>query len=194
MKDANSSIKNGPSKEEWEKLYSHEYPINMEWIQPLIDVTKEGDRTLELGCGTGSTSKILKEMGRESYTNDLFNADYIFDVTKEWPDLKFDVIFSSGLLEHFNDKDLHKILSESAKRAKTVVSLVPNDGCEGYWEWRRREEETGAWPYGDERPRKSLIKEFREAGIDVVREYMVGNDFGNDNYLLVTVGISTKLC
>lgn len=196
MKEINNLEKNGrkyavksPTKEEWAKLYGNS-STNYEWLEPILAYS--GNKVLEIGCGSGLLSKKLRELGYNAFTNDINGIDSdthkVFDVTKEWDDEQYDTTFSCGLLEHFEDKDIVKILKNSIEHSNVVISLVPFDGCKGYWEWRNKNVENGTWNYGDERTFNTLTDLYNKAGMKVINEYKIGNDFGDNNYLLVTIG------
>jgi 2-polyprenyl-3-methyl-5-hydroxy-6-metoxy-1,4-benzoquinol methylase len=194
MKDTCNSSQNGPSKEDWAKLYENS-STNYEWLAPVLE--HAGHKVLEIGCGSGLLSKRLLELGYDAYTNDYNGAKSerhrVFDVLKKWDNSKYDTIFSCGLLEHFNNEDIIKILKESAKHAKIIISMVPNSGSKGYRDWRKSLEDTGKWVYGDERYFTTLKKYYKDAGIDVIKEGYCGNDFGDGRYLLYTVGKTVEL-
>jgi len=113
-------------------------------------INLSGLNTIELGCGTGSLSllfsKVAKSVTLLDYTENslklakkLFEMRGISNCTFVQDDLfdlrhnkKYDLVVSSGLLEHFKDKELlnclnaHKYL---AKKNKYVVIIAPTDTC-----------------------------------------------------------------
>jgi len=114
----------------------------------LIDILKV-QSIGEYGCGAGNCTRIL-------YDNwNITNATwYLLDLDNRMLDLakqntvhmrsayffqhnilddflrigEMDMIFSHGVLEHFADKDIHRILDLQLHRAKTVVHYVPTFG------------------------------------------------------------------
>lgn len=181
-----------PTKEQWAELYANP-STNYEWLEPIIKFSN-GHRTLEIGAGSGLLSKKLRELGFDAHTNDINPINqpnhHIFDVLGEWDNDTYDTIFSCGLLEHFEDKDIIKILKEAKKHAVQVISLVPNTDCAGYWEWRNSEEQNGTWDYGNERTFRSMEKLYKKAGFNNILEGYCGNDFGDGSYLLFTSGVT----
>jgi SAM-dependent methyltransferase len=184
------------SKEKWIENMSGSFPDKPEWYEPLIKETVVGDRCLELGCGTGMASDYLNRRGRDSYKSDYaecFATDIVLDVTKEWKIGRYNLIFSVGLLEHFDDNEVIGILKKSIEHSDKVIALVPNGKCSGYKKWRKELENNGRWNYGNELARTTMVPLFNKAGMDC-KEYSVGNDFGEEEnkYLLVTIGTKWK--
>lgn len=179
------------SKETWSKLYESA-STNYEWLKPVLEFAP--CKTLEIGCGSGLLSKRLSELGYDAYTND-YNGTHndrhlVFDLLGHWECDEYDLIFSCGLLEHFDDAEIIYMLKEAAKRARTVISLVPNTNCSGYWDWRYTSVANGTWNYGEERTFCTLKDLYEKAGLVVTNEYACGNDFGNNDYLLCTIGLT----
>ena len=136
---------------------------------------------LEIGSGTGSMSIFLSYLfphvvsldigsdivrrcqssnrrlkGRASFQKgDGFNLDRYSVAT-------FDVVFSQGLLEHFSDRDIARLLREQARVARHIVFSVPNDRYPGR-------------DYGDERllSKESWDALVRRSGLHLVesRQY-----------------------
>jgi len=120
-----------------EKLKDHKY-----YLQKIIELNP--NKVLEVGCGPGIRSVFLSYLGIdtvafdndegiikqvEKYSNkfkgnieaklgDAFNLEY--------KDQEFDVIFNAGFLEHFNDEEKIKLVSEFTRVAKYYIFMVPN--------------------------------------------------------------------
>jgi len=178
---------NKPTKEEWKELTG---VTNYQWLEPILK--HAGHKTLEIGCGSGLLSERLRALGYNSWTNDINEIDkpnhLIFDVLSEWPDGEYDTVFSSGLLEHFEDDEIIKILKEAKRHANNVISMVPNNNSRGYWIWRNHQTSIGEWPYGDEKTFDTLKPLYKKAGFKNIKEEYCGNDFLDGMYLLVTIG------
>ena len=111
-------------------------------------INLNGLNTIEVGCGTGQLSlllskkvksvtlldysenalKLTKELfGMQCITNCSFVQDDLFDLHH---DKKYDLVISSGLLEHFKGKEqvdclnIHKYL---AKKNGYVVIIAPSN-------------------------------------------------------------------
>jgi SAM-dependent methyltransferase len=167
--------------------------------QALAELTVRGDVLLEAGCGSGTLSAELATAGRVIELCDfsqaiLDRAAGLFRVSGlpppgltlcdltgplPWPDRALDVVWSSGVLEHWTDEELLPIVSEMARISrKSVISLVPYAGCVFYRMGKHLAEASGRWPYGREIPRRSLKPVFERAGLSGVREWTVWNEWG----------------
>jgi glycosyltransferase involved in cell wall biosynthesis/SAM-dependent methyltransferase len=165
----------------------------------VAELTCTGDILLEAGCGSGALSAELATAGRRIELGDfsqaiLDRAAELFrvsnlppprltlcDLTKPlpWPDRAVDVVWSSGVLEHWTDEELIPIVSEMARVSrKCVISLVPYAGCVFYRLGKYLAEQSGHWPYGREIPRRTLRPVFQRRGLCNVREYTVWNEWG----------------
>lgn len=163
------------------------------WIDPVLDVSQKGDAVLEFGSGTGELSARLARAGRRvtlcdfsqkslDFARSLFaklglDGEFVRgDVLERLPlaDKSYDVVWSSGLLEHFSDADIKKIVDESARLARRrVVSLVPNASSLPYRLGKWIQEASGRWIWGKEDPKVSLRDVFAAAGLSNIREYSI---------------------
>lgn len=100
---------------------------------------------LEVGSGSGTFAIFLSWLGFKVVSIDLdakvlegartnaqkFNAQVSFQVADTFKlpfvDNSFDVIFHQGLLEHFKDDDIRRMLDEQLRVAKRVIFSVPNN-------------------------------------------------------------------
>lgn len=163
------------------------------WIEPVLAESSEGETLLELGSGTGELSAHLARLGRNASLLDFsedclkFAADvfgqlglrgkYVQgDVLKKLPfeNQSVDVVWSSGLLEHFTDAQIAHIIAESARVAKKkVISLVPNANSKPYRLGKEMQEREGRWIWGKEDPKDTLKPVFEKAGLRNIREYSI---------------------
>jgi hypothetical protein len=91
-----------------------------------------------------------------------------------WKDGSFDVVWSSGVLEHWTDAELAGIVGEMSRIARRrVVSLVPFAGCLLYRLGKALAESKRRWPYGRELPRETLAPVFEAAGLVNIQERTV---------------------
>ncbi|HYC77583.1 MAG TPA: methyltransferase domain-containing protein, partial [Planctomycetota bacterium] len=163
------------------------------WFSAVLDVAERGDRVLELGSGTGELSAHLAREGRKPTLFDFSAAslelsravfrearlDGAFvegDVTRRlpFPDGAFDVVWSSGLLEHFEPADLGAVVRESARVSRrTVLCLAPNAASLPYRLGKSLQERAGVWAWGREAPFATLRPAFEAAGLVDVEEITV---------------------
>jgi ubiquinone/menaquinone biosynthesis C-methylase UbiE len=183
--------------EEWEREYlSIAEPIkglNHPVAHVMADLTYEGDILLEAGCGSGEISAELAYIGRRIELADfsskiLDRAAEVFrlsglskpnltccDLTISpwpWPDNAVDIVWSSGVLEHWSDEELIPIVSEMSRISRRkVISFVPHATSIFYRVGKDYAERTGTWPYGQEIPRHSLQHVFEAAGLLDIQEW-----------------------
>ncbi len=150
LKTSENTVKPN-SPEEWDKMYLsgvEPYVLETSEIGALIlKYTNDGESLLETGCGSGDLSAYLANNERivsicdfsENILNQtierfkvskikLFGA-HIVDITKKFPfeDNEFDVVWSSGVLEQWEDSEMLEVLKESVRVSKRcVISLIPN--------------------------------------------------------------------
>jgi len=182
----------------WEKMYlTPVMPVQQlksEIASIIRDLTFEHETLLETGCGSGRISAELACAKRKAAVCDfsqpildrvkcLFAVSnlaapetYLVDLTQKLPfdDDAFDVIWNSGVLEHWTDQELTAIVSELSRCAKRcVISLVPNERSVFYRYGRESAEMHGIAPWGREIPRSSLRSIFEQAGLVNVTEKSV---------------------
>jgi SAM-dependent methyltransferase len=163
------------------------------WVRPILESTGVGDLLLELGSGTGAMSAVLAQAGRRvillDWSRDClrFSREVVAalggragtvqaDILQGLPlrGNSVDCVWSSGVLEHFTDEEVHAVLCESARISRRlVVSLVPNAASIPYRLGKWQQERAGTWRWGKEEPRFSLRSAFDAAGLDVIREESV---------------------
>ena len=165
-----------------------------DWFPVLEELTQEGNRVLELGSGTGELSAALALRGRNVCLLDYSSSSLDFskklfellgiraskfvqaDITRRFPfdSNEFDLVWSSGLLEHFDEIEVRHILKESQRVTKSkVLSLVPNARSIAYRIGKWNQEATGKWLWGYEKPILSLKREFELVGLTAIEEKTV---------------------
>ncbi len=164
------------------------------WLQPLLATSRRGDTTLELGSGTGELSAFLAAEGRYPILVDFSHSALRFsrevfarlglkaqfveaNILGGVPlkDRLADLVWSSGVLEHFTDQQIVGILRESRRISRqTVLSLVPNARSLAYRLGKWVQESRSEWLWGHEEPRDTLAPLFRRAGLAAIRETSIG--------------------
>ena len=111
----------------------------------LAAIQKSGAKTiLEVGSGSGGMAIFLSWLGFEVLSIDIepavvakaeaenkrLNGSAKFQVADgfnlPFSPNQFDLAIHQGLLEHFSDEDIHRLLNEQLKCAKQVLFSVPN--------------------------------------------------------------------
>ena len=154
------------------------------WSELLVERTADCHSVLDLGSGRGDHSARLARNGRFPTLVDWSpqNIDFsrrmfevcgirgrfcVADITKRLPfaSNSIDAVFSCGVLEYFDERQVQSILDEAFRVArKRVIVLVPNAWSIAYrlgkWYMERR----GTWNWGGEVPSASLKRPFERAG------------------------------
>jgi hypothetical protein len=158
----------------------------------VSELLPRGGRVLEAGAGAGWHSLALHRTGRFEVTLLDFSeealrharalfaregraASFLLGDARAPGPAEYDLVFNSGVLEHFPFAEQVQMLRAMASRSTSLVlALVPNRRCYWYWIWRVQAAARGDWPFGDERPATSLLPAFAAAGLDVVGERVLG--------------------
>ena len=166
------------------------------WAQELCNIISENESCLEIGCGTGISSLWLAKHNRKVTALDYTKSSValvkaaanklglaldivLADATQKLPftNNEFDVIFQSGLLEHFPTEQQITLLRNWKRCCKRMISMIPNASSLPYRIGKQIMENNGTWEYGLEIPKHSMAKEFVLAGIEVEREYTIGTEW-----------------
>jgi len=137
---------------EWNELYKGKFKFRF-FLQVIFvhaylfyNILKyKPKRALEVGCGTARMTFFLSFFVKDVVALDKdpqlikqgmnfsrkfkrkkikFICGDAFDLP--FKDNLFDVVFSQGLLEHFSDKNIHKLIDEQIRVARYVIFSVPN--------------------------------------------------------------------
>ena len=169
-------------------------PSHLEAYYPLVRLARRNGlknlKSLEVGCGCGSYSLILKKMG-------IINEVVLLDISQPGLDLakklfesfgeeckiikgdamdlpfadgEFDLVLSGGLLEHFRPQEQGKLVSEQCRVAKNVLCQVPAS-TPAYWTMRLLlTARYLGWRWGWERPMnlRQLSTLFKQENFKVV--------------------------
>ena len=117
--------------------------LQEQFIQCIIDHTPTGGSILEAGFGFGTTIELLRDLGYDTEGFDLEevavknceslypllkNKLYVADIlTDSAYHKRFDTIVHQGVLEHFDDHEIRKILEIQSSKANKIVFDVPNN-------------------------------------------------------------------
>jgi teichuronic acid biosynthesis glycosyltransferase TuaH len=143
-------------------------------------------KSFEAGCGSGLHSLALARAGfdvelLDFSVNALSNVRALFqraglsakvhqgDVFGEDALKDYDLVFNSGVLEHYSFPDQVRFVQAMARRSrKFTLVLVPNRNCYWYWIWRVQQQAMSNWPWGYEKPALDYTSVFLEAGLRLV--------------------------
>lgn len=139
-------------RKSWSSLYARRFDLafcldhlarHSRFIGSIL--ADQRDRMLEVGTGTGIMSAFLSNLGYDvtsvdndqavlsaaKRTSELFRADVRFELEDAfdlpYDEGAFDIAFSQGLLEHFSDEEIVRMLEEQLRVARAVVFSVPNN-------------------------------------------------------------------
>jgi SAM-dependent methyltransferase len=149
-------------------------------------------RIIEIGCGLGATCFILDDgfrkslldlnpgavrLARSGFERLGRGADFMVADMFALPikDAAYDIIFNSGVMEHFSRKERRKALGEYSRILKKdgmIVLAVPNHFSPPYRLAYCVLKARGKWRYPDERMIYDMKKEIRASGL-VLKERRV---------------------
>ena len=115
------------------------------FIQKVLQYS-DNKKVIEMGCGTGLMAGYLQKLGLNVTALDLSQTvlDYAKEIAKQskiicpckyeqgdilnlkYKNNSFDVSYSNGVLEHFNDEEIIKILKQQMNIAKYVIFGIPS--------------------------------------------------------------------
>jgi len=118
---------------------------NKKKLIKLIKKYAKNKKIMEAGCGTGIISTYMSSIGYDVYEVDIndkilnlakeISLDYIKTTSPtfirknllelDFKKKEFDVIFSNGVLEHFSDDDIKKILTLELEQSSYVIVGIP---------------------------------------------------------------------
>jgi SAM-dependent methyltransferase len=160
----------------------------------VADDARSGKTILEVGSGTGIITLELSRLGGQctlldlspsalSLSRSLFqraaaDGEFVRGTMFSLPFSTgyYDVIWSSGVLEHSEPSKTYAALCEMGrvtKRGGKIISLVPSSRAVFYRLGKFWKERTGTWNFGYERPVRTLRKSC-PPGFEVETETQVG--------------------
>jgi SAM-dependent methyltransferase len=158
---------------QWDDVWeAHKYESDymLRWYSYLNRVaegSQDKKKVLEIGCGSGGgvalfadyghsafgvdISPVAIERSRKIYKNVTFICEDLFNLKFEKE--SFDIIFNSGLIEHFpypKNIETIKIMSKLLRPGGALIISVPNRLCLWYRLGKKILEILNRWPYGYE--------------------------------------------
>ena len=128
-----------------DKYIEYKLKYKKKFINKVIQYSKNKN-VIELGCGTGLMAGYLQKLGLNVTALDLSQSvlDYAHKIAEQskiilpckyeqgdilnlnYKKNSFDVSYSNGVLEHFNDEDIIKILRQQMKISRYVIFGIPS--------------------------------------------------------------------
>jgi len=114
-------------------------------IRPIGEYNPPPGKILEVGLGSGATSRILADMGYtvtavdidekvvaraqgiSTFPEETLTIRQMDMFHLEFPENHFDVVIHQGVMEHFGDDKIVEALSEQQRVARYVIFDVPNN-------------------------------------------------------------------
>lgn len=130
---------------DWNQYFKTKMKLKKRFLKLVIKYSKNNKPVLECGAGTGKFSAYLASLGLATYAMDLEAA--MVEQAKELSDKVspnnqvkviqgdirnipfenkfFSVTHSSGVLEHYNDSEIIKIINEQLRVSDVCIFSVP---------------------------------------------------------------------
>jgi len=190
-------------EETWDAFWKS-YSFGKEYDCLSVDIFKQllkaggtfkDKNVLECGSGTGKISALIAQDKGNAYLLDyspraielskqFFNVQNLHGNFSEasmfaipYADETFDMVWNSGVLEHFSEEKQREALLEMkrvCKRGGLIILINPFAYAYIYRLGKYCAEKTGKWLYGDEFPVKTLQKMTDTTSLALVSEYSFG--------------------
>lgn len=130
----------------WDDYFNTKMKLKRSFLKYVIKYAKRTDKPiLECGCGTGKTSIYFANIGLKSYAMDI-EKEMVNQTKKNYNEMGkkgflktingdirkipfenkfFSVTHSSGVMEHFSDEDIVKIINEQLRVSDFCIFSVP---------------------------------------------------------------------
>ncbi|MEO6595655.1 MAG: class I SAM-dependent methyltransferase, partial [Planctomycetota bacterium] len=194
----------GAERDKWDRYYASAAiedddevmaRFGAEFAAAVSELLPEGGRVLEAGAGAGGHSLALARTGKFAVTVLDFSeqalrhartrfaradlaADFVLADARNPGLPEYDLVFNSGVLEHFGVPEQVQVVRSMASRSRNLVlALVPNRECYWYWIWRIQAAVRGDWAFGSEIAAGELSSVFAAADLEVLGERVLGQDW-----------------
>ena len=151
------------------------------FVKEFTDFVKslEVKTVMEIGCQSGELLSPLFDAGIETSGIDIYpKIDGVIQADiREFKDKKkYDLVFSSGLLEHFPIEEIPDIIKKMATLSKNyVLNYVPNSGCIAYM--NNKATTSAEWKDELAFSREEFAKLHENAGLEVVENGFIGKEW-----------------
>lgn len=184
---------------QWDNIWKKQGYISdymLRWYDYLKNISKsllpEKAKVLEIGCGTGRGISIFSKDHHESYGLDISeiaikcaskefkNVNFICEdlFNMKFERNSFDLIFNSGLIEHFKyPKNIEalKLMASLLKHNGKLIISVPNKLCPWYTFGKNLLIKLNKWEYGfEEGYSPAIFKKYIEEVIEIKLNQIFG--------------------
>ncbi len=138
--------------------------------QYCIELALRGAHCTGIDIDPGSiklANRLSKEYGID---NCVFENIDLFDLH----DKQYDIVFSMGTLEHFQDKEIVRMLKKMNELGDYVITGVPFSGSSAYTMSKNLSQKMGTWEYGEEKDFETMTPLFQKARMNINRERVIG--------------------
>ncbi len=129
---------------------------------------------LEIGCRSGELAQVISADGIDidPQTEGVIKAD----VMEFEPSKKYDLVYSSGLLEHFTPERAVEIIQRMAAMSKKyILNFVPNGECVAYMKCKAGT--TAEWKDELDYTQDTLEALHAQAGLKIVKSGLAGDEW-----------------
>lgn len=129
---------------------------------------------LEIGCRSGEMAQVIGAEGidLDPQIEGVIKADiFEYETSK-----KYDMVYSSGLLEHFAPEQAVEIIKKMAKFSKKyVLNYVPNGECVAYMKCKAKTK--APWKDELDYTQETLEELYTKAGLKIVKSGLAGGEW-----------------
>lgn len=200
-----------PSPDTWDKVAeNYQNDVNDSEINLANEIQKifgelgvSTGSLLELGSGSGHLSGLLNKVGynvslvdfsknalkqsEEFFQRHGLQGEFVYgditnlDITELHKD-EYDIVWNSGVLEHFSTDNLLSIFQMiNSLKCKYFVFLVPNPDSLPYLLYRYKLIQENNWAYGKEYLREDYRELLEQCGFKDIQEIFLGEEYMVDH-------------
>lgn len=146
------------------------------FIEEFKELVKELNvhSALEIGCRSGELSQTIGADGIDidPQVESVIKAD----VMEFEPDKKYELVYSSGLLEHFTPEKAVEVIQRMAGMSRRyVLNFVPNSGCVPYMKCKAQTK--AEWKDELDYVQETLNELHVQAGLKIVKSGFAGGEW-----------------
>lgn len=191
-----------PEQQKWESYYAQ---ISVEDVlrdggevydevaKAMAGLVPPGGDVLEAACGSGRHSVELArhatcnlhlldfspsaiDCARRVFAFRGVDARFVVgDAFASGDGESFDLVFNSGVLEHYSQpRQIDFLAAMAARSRRYVLVMVPNRQCHWYWIWRTQQASAGRWAFGLEKAAGSYRQQVEQAGLHYLGQAYFG--------------------